>query len=163
MAAIDLKKCVLKIKDAGSNFVTVTFGEGNLNYNERKNIEYVRDRGVLDDVKEGDEEPMEVNFNGLWEYITGSGSGGTPTIEDALKGVGAAAAWVSTDSDACRPYAVDLELTYTPTPSTCGDIEVITFPDFRYEQLQHDLRNNSISVQGRCNATKAVAARTAQS
>ena len=34
-----------------------------------------------------------------------------PTIEDVLKRTGPAAAWVSTDSDACRPFAVDVVIT----------------------------------------------------
>ncbi len=142
--------------------IEVKIGEGNLTYSENRNIDYILDRGLLDDVREGDQVPMDVNFDFQWEYIVGSSGSAIPTVEEALKGTGEAAAWVSTDSDACRPYAVDLEIEYLPVPSTCGDGEVITFSDFRYETLDHDLREGTISCAGRCNVTKAAAVRTAQ-
>jgi hypothetical protein len=162
MAQIDLKRATLKVKDGGSNEIEVTIGEGNLTYTERKTIEYTPDRGVLDEVKEGDEVPMEIRLDFVWEYITSRSSGATPSIEDALKNIGGAAGWASTDADACRPYAVDIEILYQPTPSTCGDQETITLPDFRYEQLDHDLRAGTISCTGRCNATTATAVKAAQ-
>jgi len=60
---------------------------------------------------------------------------------------------VSTDSDACAPYAVDLEVIYDPN---CGgnDVETYIFPDFRKEELAFDFRNKSISCSGRCNALR---------
>jgi hypothetical protein len=163
MAAIDLKKATLKIKDGTGTpkTLTVKIGEGNLTYSEKRNNEYILDRGVLSDVKQGDEVPMEVSFDFMWEYILGSSST-APSVEEALKGA-SRIGWISTDSDACRPYAVDLELEYLPTPSTCGDQEVITFPDFRWESLEHDLRGASISCSGKCNATQASSVRTPQS
>ena len=165
-AQIDLKKATITIQDGGltstQESITVTVGEGNLTYTERRNIEYTLDRGLLDEVREGDEVPVDVSLDAVWDYITGATSSGTPTISDALKNVGEAAAWVSSDSDACRPYAVDLVITYLPTPSTCGDQEVITLSDFRYEELAQDLRAGTISISGRCNVTKATAVRTSQ-
>ena len=75
-------------------------------------------------------------------------------VEEALKQIGNAllsgSAWISSDTDACRPYAVDLVLVYDPACST-GDVESITFADFRYESLDHDLRGGSISCSGKCN------------
>jgi len=142
--------------------IEVKIGEGNLTYSENRNIEYILDRGNLDDVREGDQVPLDVSFDFQWEYIVGSSGSAIPTVEEALKGTGEAAAWVSTDSDACRPFAVDLEITYAPVPSTCGDQEVITFSDFRYETLDHDLREGTISCAGKCNVTTATAVRTAQ-
>lgn len=166
-AQIDLKNATIKILDGGvgtaQNSITITVGEGNLTYTERKNIEYTLDRGVLDEVREGDQVPVDVNLDFVWEYITGgSATGATPTVEDALKRKGPASAWVSTDSDQCRPYAVDIEVTYAPTPAACGDMEVITLPDFRYEELAHDLRAGTVSVTGRCNVVEATAVRSAQ-
>lgn len=162
MAQIDMKNAVVTIADGTTptpNSVTIKFGEGNLSYTEARTMEYTLDRGVLDEVREGDEVPMDVSFDGVWEYITGgTGTGAVATIEDALKKVGAAASWVSTDTDACRPYAVDLVITYTPT---CGGAtsETITLPDFRYESIEHDLRNGTIAFSGKCNAKVAVAVR----
>ena len=161
--SIDLKNTRLRIKDGTSNSLIVEFGEGNLTYSERKEREYILNRGALDDVRDGDEQPMELSFEGVWQYTTSGGSStGVPTIENALKKTGAAAAWTSSDTDACRPYAVDLELSNLP-PCTSGDQEILTFPDFRYEQLDHDLQAGTISVQGKCNATMASASRITQS
>jgi hypothetical protein len=164
MAQIDLKDATIKIKDgaATQNEIEVTIGEGNLTWTERKNIEYVLDRGNLDEVREGDQAPVELSIDAIWEYIKSLSGSGTPTIEDALKNVNEASTWESSDSDACRPYAVDIEIYYVPDCAT-GDTELITFSDFRYEQLDHDLRAATISVSGRCNITMPTASRLAQS
>ena len=163
-AVIDFKKTTVKIKDKdGTNELTVTVGEGNLTYSEKRNIEYILDRGILDDVREGDEEPLDVSLDFNWEYITFLGSAGTLTVEDAVKQVGGATAWVSTDTDACRPYSVDIEITYDPTPSTCGDTEVITLQDFRWESFDHDISAGRISMRGRCNVVVATVSRFANS
>jgi len=161
MAAIDLKKATLKVQDGSTtpNSLTVKIGEGNLTFSEKRNMEYVLDRGLLDNVKEGDQVPLEVNFDFIWEYIMGSSSS-APGLEEALKGT--APGWVSTDTDACRPKAVDLVLEYLPTPATCGDKETITFPDFRYESIDHDLRNGTVSCAGKCNVLSPAAVRAAQ-
>jgi len=154
MAAIDLKRATLVVKDGASGSVTVKIGEGNLTFSEKRNMEYVLDRGVLDTVKEGDQVPVEVKFDFMWEYIAGTtvGSG----LRDIVTG---STSYTSTDTDACRPYACDLELTYQPVPATCGDAEVITFPDFRMESLDFDLRAATVSCSGKCNVTQVTSVR----
>ena len=164
MAVIDLKKATITIEDGGSESIEIKIGEGNLVYTEKQNIEYIKDKGALDTVREGDEEPMEVRFEFIWEYIIGSTSTGAfPSIEDAIKGIGAAQDWVSTSADLCEPFAVDLKIVYDPTtgaPAGCtGDTETIILPDFRWESLEHDLRGSQISCSGQCNATAAVITR----
>jgi hypothetical protein len=163
MAAIDLKKATLTVKDGSTtpNELVVKIGEGNLTFSEKRNIEYSLDRGLLDTVKEGDQVPMEVNFEFLWEYIMGKDSS-TPGLKEALTKTGGASGWVSSDTDACRPYAVDLELEYLPTPASCGDKETILLPDFRYESLDYDLRNAQISCAGKCNALSPSVTRAPQ-
>ena len=164
-AQIDLKKCTIKIKDGTTptaNELEITIGEGNLTYTERVNREYTLDRGTLDEVRDGDEVPCELKMDFTWDYIS-SRSGGTATIEDALKQLNEASGWVTSDTDTCRPYAVDVEVVYEPTPSSCGDKETILFSDFRYEELGHDLREGTISCSGRCNVTKPTVTRAAQS
>lgn len=166
-AQIDLKNATIRIKDGSGgttgepNMIEIKIGEGNLTYTERKEIEYTLDRGRLDEVREGDEVPMEVRFDFVWDYIKGSSTTGTdavPTVEDALKKRGAAAAWISTDDDSCRPYAVDIEIDYEPN-CPGQDKETIVLPDFRYEQLEHDLRNGTVSCDGRCNVKEAAVTR----
>ena len=83
-----------------------------------RTIEYILDRGLIDEVREGDEVPVDVSFEFNWIYLTGSpSSGALPTIKDALTRVGNASAWVSSDPDGCSPYAVDIEILYEPSCS----------------------------------------------
>jgi hypothetical protein len=148
-----------------ANEIEVKIGEGNLSYTRARTIEYVLDRGNLDEVREGDQVPLDVSFDFQWEYISGLPASAIPTIEEALANEGEASTWVSSDQGAgaaCRPYAVDIEITYLPTPSTCGDQEIITFTHFRYESLDHDLRAGTVSVSGKCNILKPTAVRSAQ-
>ena len=163
-AQIDLKNCTIKVKDGASNELEVKIGEGNLTYSESRNIQYTLDRGKLDEVREGDEVPMDVTMGFTWEYLRGSpsSSGAIPSIEEALKKIGNAADWVSSDADACRPYAVDLEVVNAPTPAICGDKETITLSDFRWEKLDHDMKAGTVSVTGKCNVTQAAVVRAAQ-
>ena len=159
-AQIEMKNTILKIKDGGANELQIKIGEGTLTYDEKRNMEYVKDRGVLDSVREGDEEAMDVSFEFVWEQLTAvstSGSG-TPTIEDALKQRGEASGWVTTSSDECEPYAVDVEVVHTPN---CGSesAETILLPDFRWTSLAHDLKAGTVAVSGRCNAKEATITR----
>ena len=163
MAQIDIKDCTITIKDGTTpaNSLEVKIGEGNLTYSERVNREYTKDRGLLDIVRDGDEEALELRIDAVWEYIK-EDSGETPTIEDALKQRGGASAWVSVDADTCQPYAVDIELEYAPD-CTSDDKETLTFTEFRYEQCDHDLRAGTISISGHCNVTQPTSQRIAQS
>ncbi|MEK0324895.1 MAG: hypothetical protein QQN63_04245 [Nitrosopumilus sp.] len=150
-AQIDVKETRLYINDGVAEQIEVKIGEGNFTWTETTNRDYILDRGLLDEVRDGDQAPVEVSFDILWDYIKGSSStGAVPTIEEALKQIGNASSWVSSDSDACRPYSVDLVLVYDPSCTT-GDVEKITFSDFRWESLDHDLRGGSIACSGKCN------------
>lgn len=168
MAKIDLKNATLTIQDGTSptpNSVELTIGEGNLTFTETRNLEYTLNRGAIDEyaeVREADDTPVEVSFEIVWTYISGeSSTGALPTPVEALKKTGNASAWVSTDSDDCRPYAVDILITYEP-PCT-GDSETMTLPDFRYEQLDYDLKAATISCSGKCLVTDITSVRTPQS
>jgi hypothetical protein len=140
MAQIDIKNCTIIISDGAGHSLDVKIGEGNLTYSEKRNMQYTLNAGKLDEVREGDQVPMDVKLDAVWEYISGGvDSEGTPSVEDALKRRGAASGWTSTDSDDCRPYAVDVEIIYEPTPEGCGDYEDIVLADFRVEEFAHDL------------------------
>jgi len=167
-AQIDLKNALIKLRDGTTPTpveITVKVGEGNLTYSEKRNMIYTLDRGVLDEVREGDQVPVDVNLGLVWEYITGSDyTGAVGTIEDFIKKRGLYAANVSVDSDACRPYAVDVVVEYEP-PCSGGSNprpnETIILADFRYESLDHDLRAATIAIVGKCNVTQATATRSA--
>jgi hypothetical protein len=164
-AQIDLKRATIIIRDGATppNELEVKIGEGNLTFTEARNMEYTLDRGNLDEVREGDQIPVDVSLDFIWEYLKGASGSGVPTVEDALKQRGEAAAWVSSDPDLCRPFAVDLEIQYAPLPVPCGDMEVILLSDFRYETLEHDLRGGAVAVSGKCNVTEATVTRKTNS
>lgn len=166
MPVIDLKKCTLKIKDGTSTTpqeISVKIGQGNLTYTVARNIEYLLDRGVLSSVREGDQIPCAVKFEFEWNYITSKTGDTAPSVEDVLRRAGTATSWVSSDSDACNPYAVDLEFIFAPTPTSCGDKETITFADFRFETLEHDAKAGQVSCSGKCNIVAPTAVKTTQS
>lgn len=157
---IDLKKCTMRIQDGSTtpNTLDIRIGTGNLTYAEKKTREYILDRGQLDEVRDGDQEPMDVSFEFIWEFLKAASGDSVPTIEEAIKGAGKASTWVSVDADTCRPYAVDIVLIHDPVCT--GELkENIVLNDFRWEQLAHDLRAGSVSCTGRCNVTEAAITR----
>ncbi|KPK52075.1 MAG: hypothetical protein AMS22_09870 [Thiotrichales bacterium SG8_50] len=141
-----------------SQQMEVTVGEGNVTWTESKEYEYLLDRGDLDTVREGDEQPLEVSLEFVYEQIK-TGTGETVTAVDAVKGTGGAAEWVSSSSDLCEPYAVDMRILHCVP---CGNVEDedVVFPDFRWETLEFDLGEATIAVTGRCNASEATITRS---
>lgn len=144
----------------GQNSISVKIGEGNLTYSEKRPVEFTRDRGILDTVREADEEPMDVSLDFLWEFITAETGSGTPTVNDALKNQGEASSWVSSADDQCQPFCVDIEIHNAPD-CTGTDDEIITLEEFYYETFDPDLREGSISCTGRCNRKVATTRRVA--
>jgi hypothetical protein len=146
----------------GARQIEVKLGDGNLTYSETKNREYISNRGRIDEVRDGDEAPVDVSLTAQWQFITGHSSdpgGGHPTIEDVLKNTGLAADWESSDTeDPCRPYSVDLEIFYEPICDTVQG-ESIMLRYFRYEKLDHDARAGTIATTGKCNVLEAEATR----
>lgn len=147
-AQIDLKFATIVIKDggvgSGAESVTLKIGEGNLTFSESRTIEYTLDRGLLDEVREGDQVPVDVSFDVVWTDMKGG------DVKKIIKGEG----YTSTDSDACRPYACDIQVTYTPSPSGCGTPSTVTLPDFRWEKCDSDLRAGTLSFSGKCNVNE---------
>lgn len=140
-------------------FLQIKVGEGTITWSEKKPREYKKDRGRLDQVRNADEEPMDVTLNLMYEELTAS-SGLPPTPEDVLKQRGAAADWISTETDdPCAPYAINIRLDHTPPNCTTVQSERVILPRFRYEQLDHNPKDGTISCQGKCNATEATVAR----
>ncbi len=142
----------------GGRKLEIKIGEGNLTYTENKPREYVRDRGALDTVRNADEEPVDVSFDFVWESITAVGSSAIPTVEDALKQSGEASEWISTSSDACEPYCVNIEVFHDPG---CGgaNTELVVLEEYRYETLEHNISDAQISCSGKSNKVEATVTR----
>ena len=136
----------------------VKLGEGNLTYSEKKEYEYLLDRGNLDTVKEGDEQPVEVNLEFVYEYIKSS-TGGDITPVDAIKQTGEASSWVSSSSDQCEPYAIDI-LAKHCVPCGTDEDEDVLLQDFRWESLDYDYQAATIAVSGKCNISDATVTRS---
>jgi len=153
MSQIDLKNCTFTLSDGSATAKTfeIKIGEGNLTWTVARNIEYTLDRGDFDEVREGDKVPMDVSFDFVWEYLKPTSS--EDTIEGGIKGgTYVNPGWVSSDADACRPYAVDIIV--ENDPGACGDTETYTFNDFRFESLAHDMRAGTVSCTGKCNSAE---------
>lgn len=143
----------------------IKLGEGTLTVDEKNPMEYIRNRGLLDEVRRGPEEPMDVSLNAQLQFFTGyttDPGGGLPTIRDILTGTGLASNWVSSDlADPCRPYAIDLVIVYDPACSSTFE-EVVTVPTFRWENSPSDLKAGTVNVTGKSNAKRIVAVRQSQ-
>jgi hypothetical protein len=140
-----------------SQRIEVKVGEGNITWTEAKEYEYLLDRGDLDTVKEGDEQPLEVSLEFVYEHIT-TGTSEDITPVDALKQQNEAAEWVSSSTDLCEPYAVDMVVMHC-VPCGGEQDEQVVFADFRYESLEFDLSEATIAVSGRCNVSEATPTR----
>lgn len=161
---INFKYANLKILDGTGSPLTYTvlFGEGNLSYDEQKNREFILDRGNLATgaVRDGDDVPCSVQIEGQWTEQRAV-SGGPVTLEEALKKVGAAAAWVSV-GDVCEPYCVNLQFEYgAECAGTLG--HRLTFGKFFYEQLSFDAKAGTMKISGKCKVVSPTIIRTAVS
>jgi hypothetical protein len=138
--------------------IEIQIGEGNMTWTETKEYEYLRERGDLDTVKEADEQPVELSLEFVYDYIK-TQSGQTITPVDALKQSGEASEWVSSSSDLCEPYCVDI-LAKHCVPCGSDEDEDVLFTDFRYESLDYDLNEATIAVGGRCNVSEPTVTRS---
>jgi len=129
--------------------IEIKVGDGNITYTENRTYEYMLDRGDLDTVREGDQVPLDVRLECTYEHIT-TGTSETVSPVDALKGIGGAAEWVTSSSDPCEPYAIDIEVEHDPP---CGVIqtEITLFPDFRADSKEVNFKDATISLTGKCN------------
>ena len=136
----------------------IKIGDGNITYTQSKERIYDRDRGTLDTVRDGDEQPLQVTIAFVWEFLSAIVGSGTPTPMEVLDGIGEAADWLSSDvDDPCAPRAVDIEVEIIKP--CASENERITFPKFRYEELGPDLGEASINVSGQCNVTRPTVVR----
>ena len=164
MAYIDLKKCTVTITDGTSTTplsITVKIGDGNITWDETRNIEYKKDRGLLDTAREGDQEPVDVSMDFAWIFVKGdSGDSAPVSIHDAIKGVGSASAWKSSATgDVCAPYAVTITVLYTPCTGG-GKTETYILTDYRWEKLNYDPKAGMIKTSGKCNINAIGGVRT---
>ncbi len=133
--------------------VELKLGEGNGSFEEKINYEYRKNRGKLDYVKKGDEEPLQVDLDFDFEHAT-TGTNEVISPRDALKQQGAASMWVTT-GDLCEPYAVNVFIKHIP-PCGTSETDEILLETFRVESLKFDLKESKVTCSGKCNVTEPV-------
>ena len=138
--------------------IEISIGEGDLSWTESREILYDLDRDLLDTVRLGQEQPVELDLAFIFDYVT-TESGQTITPIDALKRIGEATEWVNSSTDACEPYAVDIYVVHCVPCGTDQDQD-FTFSDFRYESLEYSIQDASIAVSGRCNVSSVTTSRS---
>ena len=146
----------------GPNQLTLHIGEGDLTWTEHRNIIYQLDRGLLYFTRLGDQVPTDVSFEFIWDFLTSNVEGNEPpTMKEALTQKGACSGWLSSASDKCQPYAVNIVINYVP-PCPGVDREIITIQDFRYEELDHSTKDAKISTKGKANVQEVTSVRESQ-
>jgi hypothetical protein len=142
------------------NSIEITIGDGNMTWSEKSPVEFKKNRGILDEVRLADEEPMDVSFEFTFDFIKGDGTG-TPTVGDALKRIGDASAWKNASLVACRPNCVNLAVTNNPENCAGTDDEVTEIHEFYNETLDPDPSGGQVSAAGRANRKVAESIRLA--
>lgn len=157
----DLKDATMYLVDGTSTPKTleIKFDEGTLQFSEKKEREFRLNRGDLETgaVRDGDDQPCEVSFEGRFNAVTSS-SGDPVTVMEFLKQTGAASAHATT-GDACEPYCIDIQL---QVDHNCNDVddEIVTFSKFYYEDISGDFGAGTLGVSGRCKSVGPTAIRT---
>ena len=152
MGQRSLRDATITISDGGTLDVVLKVGEGNFTFTERQNVEYIRDRGVIDTVRLGDDEPVDVSFDIMWDWIFASTlSSDSDAIRDIIQGTG-----YTTTGAECEPYACDI--TMVIQDAVCSNNETITLVDFRWEELSYDIKAGTISCSGKCNISTVTVA-----
>lgn len=132
------------------NELEIEVGEGNFTWSAKTPRDYKLSRGRLSRRKNGDEEPMDVNIDGIWDKLSSVTADTVPTILEALTRTGEAADWVSAGGE-CQPYSLDVVVDHRPD---CANLtrpnELTIFPDFATANIDGDLENGSLSVPGQC-------------
>lgn len=137
--------------------VEVKVGEGNIEHTKNKDPQIDTDRGVLDGARAGNEQPMDVSFSFVYDWLRSSTTD-TPTVDEVLEREGEAADWTNAAADPCEPYQVTLKVIDAPN---CGSqqAEIIIFPYFLPQSINPSVEAASVSVSGVCVATKPIVRR----
>ncbi len=128
----NIRDGVLKIQDGDSNEIEVKLVDSGLSFTTHDNKVHVLDRGVLDHMRPGDEQAVDVNLNLKFTQFISHDDGEDVTPYEAITNTGNAADWVSTNDDGGDVYTVTLEFTISNPDSTKQD-EVITFAKCAFE------------------------------
>lgn len=158
--SIDLRNCTIKLVDGTTtpNTLTIHLDDGNIQWTHKRNIVMKKDRGVLDYMKELDEQEMEVSLECRFDTLKAS-SGDPVTPYEFFNLTGGASGYKSTNP-ACQPNACDIFIYVSYTCGTVIEDEIHQFPKFAFTEIGGDYKSGTLSVKGFCNAIKPVATRS---
>lgn len=106
----NMKDGTVKIKDNGSNEITLVIEEGDTAWSESHPVRNISDRGNLSHMRQGNQEPVTGTFTLKFVEIIKQTGASDPTPYEALKGVGAASGWATTNDDGGDVYTTDIDL-----------------------------------------------------
>lgn len=132
--------------------IEMKVGEGNLEHTETDEPIIDTDRGLLDGVRAGTEQPMQVSSSFVYNFLRAS-SGDPITVYEALHRIGGASVWHNTASDPCEPYQVDIFVIDSP-PCGSEQAEVIFFRRFCKQTVNASVEAAAVEFSGICNATR---------
>lgn len=150
MPVRNLRDGTIKIADAsgtgGGNVITVDLEDGGLSWNEKKPVNIIKDRGILDHARLADEEPVDISLSMKFQSFS---THAAITPYDAVTQTGGASAWVS-DEPNSDVYAVIMGLTIVDPAG--GASEVITFARVCIESIDtaEGDEYSTLSISGRC-------------
>jgi hypothetical protein len=134
--------------------VEAKIGTGDINHTKNKDPIVDTNRGLLDGARAGTEQPMDVSFEFVYDWLRSS-TPNVPTVDEVLEREGAAADWLTAAADPCEPYQVTLKVIDAPD---CGSelAEVILYKYFLPQSINPSVDAAAVSVSGICVATKPV-------
>lgn len=154
----NLRDAELKLTDgdAPANVVAVTLDEGDLSYDETNNVNNILDRGILDHMRKGDEEPVKVTFTLKFVEFLKQVADADPTVYEVFKKIGGAAAWVSTNTDGGDVYTLTAEFTIvSPTVGDQNEKIVMNFLHHASVSFSEGDEYDTISFDGEAFVTAA--------
>lgn len=135
-------------------YVVIPVMEGNLAFTEHNPTNMVKNRGVNYSRRQGDDVSVDVSFEitfTQWMYANGAASG--ISVVDALRKVGGASAWLSTDGT-CNVYACKL-LFQIVDPEDPTKTEILAFDKFTDDNIQFkEGQPNKLTVSGKMFGTR---------
>jgi hypothetical protein len=145
---------VLVIKDATGedpeNYITIAMGEGGLRFTINTPKRVKKDRGALDHVLNGEEEPLEWSIEADFRGMVGAANttNANTLIYEALHAISSGSDWAS-DEPSSNTHAVNIQLTITdPGDATA---EIITLPRSFCEtfEVAEGAEGNTLVASGR--------------
>lgn len=133
-----------------ANTLEVVGCDGDLTFSETQESFLIMRRGIIDSIREGDQQPISLSFTvkfEQWERADGASTG--ISVVDALKKRGGASAWESVDT--CGPYMVNLQFKIKDICNP-GAFEVLTFEKFVCDEVTFGeaAEYNTLRISGKC-------------